>query len=99
MMSGALEGIRILEGAMFHKGPAAGYMLGDLGAEVIKIEQPVTGDYCRGVQSMFDAQMTLAAGRNVQFETANRNKKSIVLDFRTEAGKAILYRLGGAAEG
>ena len=98
MMSGALEGIRILEWAMFHNGPAAGYMLGDLVAEVIKIEQPVTGDYCRGVQSMFDAQMTLAAGRNVQFETANRNKKSIVLDFRTEAGKAILYRLVETAD-
>lgn len=92
-MEGPLHGIRLIEWAMYHNGPAAGYMLGDLGAEVIKVEQPVTGDYCRGVQSAFDALMSLPDGKNCQFETANRNKKSVVLDLRTEEGRAILYRL------
>ena len=97
-MAGPLDGIRILEWAMYHNGPAAGYMLGDLGAEVIKVEQPVTGDYCRGVQSMFDSAMTLPGGGNVQFETANRNKKSMVLDLQQDAGRQVLYRLVQTAD-
>jgi len=92
-MTGPLAGIRVIEWAAFHNGPAAGYMLGDLGAEVIKVEPPVTGDPCRGVQSMFDMAMTLPEGRNVQFETANRNKKSIVLDLTKEKGREVLYKL------
>ncbi len=97
-MPGPLDGIRILEWAMYHNGPAAGYMLGDLGAEVIKIEQPVTGDYCRGVQSMFDSGMMLPGGGNAQFETANRNKKGIILDFQQEAGRQVLYKLVETAD-
>ncbi|MDP7240465.1 MAG: CoA transferase, partial [Dehalococcoidia bacterium] len=97
-MAGPLEGIKILEWAMYHNGPAAGYMLGDLGAEVIKIEQPVTGDYCRGVQSMFDSGMGIPGGGNAQFETANRNKKGIILDLHQESGRQVLYKLVETAD-
>ena len=48
-MERPLDGIRMLELAVFHNGPGAGYMLGDLGAEVIKIEDPVRGDIARGI--------------------------------------------------
>ena len=90
---GPLSGIRIIEAAMHHLGPAAGYMLGDLGASVIKIEPPITGDYQRGVQSTFDNVMALPSGHNAAFESANRNKRSIILDLRNDAGKGVLRRL------
>lgn len=90
---GPLSGIRVLEVAMYHNGPATGYMLGDLGAEVIKIEPPVTGDYQRGVQGMYDVNVTTAQGVNVIFETANRNKRSVILDLKNQSGKAAFHRL------
>ncbi len=58
-----LDGIRVIEWAAFHNGPAAGYMLGDLGAEVIKIEEPVKGDPSRGMTAMFGESVTNGAGR------------------------------------
>ena len=88
-----LEGIRVIEWAGFHNGPAAGYMLGDLGAEVIKIEEPVRGDPARGMTQMYGDVMSLPGGRLVGFELANRNKKGIALDLTKEKGKEILYRL------
>jgi len=93
IMAGPLAGIRVLEWAVFHNGPAAGYMLGDLGAEVIKIEEPVRGDPWRGVESLAGAAMSLPGGLNVAFEVANRSKKSITLDLKREEGREILYRL------
>jgi len=88
-----LEGIRVIEWAGFHNGPAAGYMLGDLGAEVIKIEEPVRGDPARGMTQMYGDVMTLPGGRLVGFELANRNKKSIAVDLSKERGREVLYRL------
>ena len=88
-----LEGVRILEWAVFHNGPAAGYMLGDLGAEVIKIEEPVRGDPIRGMESLFGSVMSLPGGRNIGFETANRSKKGITLDLKKEEGRQVLCRL------
>ena len=90
-MAGPLKDIRILECAGYLSAPSAGYMLGDLGAEVIKIEDRVRGDPVRGMATLFGGSMILPDGTNIQFETANRNKKSITLDLRK--GKELLYRL------
>ena len=92
-MGGPLEGIRILECAGFLSAPTAGYMLGDLGAEVIKIEDRVKGDPIRGMSAYFGGSLYLPGGINIFFETANRNKKSITLDLKKEKGKKILYEL------
>ena len=92
-MAGPLDGIRILEWAMWHNGPAAGYMLGELGAEVIKIEHPVQGDATRGVSTMSGAPMFLPGGRSILFEVANRSKKSITVNLQTEKGREVVYRL------
>ncbi len=92
-MSGPLEGIRVLECAGYLSAPSAGYMLGDLGAEVIKIEERVRGDPVRGMSTLFGGSMILPDGTNIQFETANRNKKSITLDLKKKKGKELLYRL------
>lgn len=88
---GPLAGIRVLEWAAFFNGPAAGYMLGDLGAEVIKIEQPGVGDPIRN--RLPTDPSFLPGGRIVEFDTANRNKKGVALDLEKEQGKQIAYRL------
>jgi crotonobetainyl-CoA:carnitine CoA-transferase CaiB-like acyl-CoA transferase len=90
---GPLTGIRVIEVASVLNGPVTGYMLGDLGADVIKIESPVTGDPSRGYQTLFDVVMTLPDGGSVLFESANRNKKSILLDLKNEAGITVFHRL------
>lgn len=92
-MAQLLEGIRVLDWTVFLNGAGAGYMLGELGAEVIHIERPVTGDSTRGATAMYGTSVVLDGGVNVMFEIPNRNKKSITLDFSKEKGREVLYRL------
>ncbi len=91
-MSGVLDGIRVLEWSAWHQGPEAGSMLGDLGADVIKIEDRITGDPFRGAESLFGTSMSMGSA-NIAFEITNRNKRSITLDLKKAKGKEILYRL------
>ena len=88
-----LSGMRVLEWSLFHNGPAAGSMLGDLGAEVIKIEHPVEGDATRGIATISGAPAFLPGGRTTLFEGANRNKKGITLNLQSEEGREVAYRL------
>lgn len=87
-----LEGIRVLDWTQWQQGPGATMLLGDLGAEVIKIEERVGGDPGRGVAPL---RVFGISGDwwNYYFENLNRNKKSITLDLKKERGKEILYRL------
>ena len=97
-MTGPLEGIRVVECGGYLSAPSAGYILGDLGAEVIKIEDRVKGDPVRGMSSTFGRGMIMPDGTNILFETANRNKKSVTLDLRKEKGKDLLYHLVAASD-
>jgi crotonobetainyl-CoA:carnitine CoA-transferase CaiB-like acyl-CoA transferase len=90
-MVGPLDGVKIVEISMFQQGPVAGMRLGDLGAEVIKVE-PKTGDPGRGMMRIIGADTGLK-GRNFYFESNNRNKRSIVLDMRTEKGMEVFLKL------
>ena len=90
---GPLSGIRIVECAAIFNGPVAGAMLGDLGAEVIKVEPPGTGDPSRGMQSIYDVQFIAPDGRSMAWEMANRNKKSMILDLNNSDGRAAFYSL------
>jgi crotonobetainyl-CoA:carnitine CoA-transferase CaiB-like acyl-CoA transferase len=96
-MAGALDGIRVIEFAMMQNGPAAGYMLGDMGAEVIKIERPQLADSIRGMQSYGESSLVYK-GVHLFYETPNRSKKGITLDLKKEKGKEILYRLVSRAD-
>ena len=69
-------------------GPYCTMMLGDLGAEVIKIEEPSHGDDTRGWGPPF-----APGGESAYFLSANRNKRSVTLDLKSEAGRTILRRL------
>jgi CoA:oxalate CoA-transferase len=91
-MVGPLSGIRAIELAVFQNGPAAGYMLGDMGAEIIKIEDRIKGDSSRGTSSLWGTS-TDFKGVNLFYETPNRNKKSITIDLKKEKGREILYKL------
>lgn len=93
MAGGPLDGIRVMEWAMWHNGPAAGYILGDLGADVIKIEHPIQGDASRGIAYVADAAAFLPGGRSGMFEASNRSKKSITVNLQTEKGREVAYRL------
>lgn len=87
-----LEGIRVLDWTIWQQGPVATMMLGDLGAEVIKIEERVGGDPGRGIMDIAGVG-TSSDKRNYYFEANNRHKKSIALDLKQPEGKAILYKL------
>jgi len=85
---GSLEGIRVIDLTRVISGPFCTQMLGDHGAEVIKIESPVNGDVLR-------SQGNVVNGFSWYFAQFNRNKRSLTLDLRSEEGKAILDRLLG----
>jgi len=86
-----LEGIRVLDWTIWQQGPVCSVMLADLGAEVIKIEDRVTGDPGRGMVRM--AGIDLSDRPNFYFEATNRNKQSITLDLKKERGRELLYEL------
>jgi crotonobetainyl-CoA:carnitine CoA-transferase CaiB-like acyl-CoA transferase len=88
-MSGSLAGIKILEAASYVTGPFAAQLLADMGAEVIKIEEPKRGDPFRGW-----GERNYAA----TFCSLNRNKKSIALDLRTDEGREIALKLAAGAD-
>jgi crotonobetainyl-CoA:carnitine CoA-transferase CaiB-like acyl-CoA transferase len=87
-----LQGILVLEYGVFHAGPGAGAILGDLGAQVIKIEEK-TGDPARYWTKVGSLDTTMPNGDNAIFHFSNRNKRSICLDIETSKGRRIFDRL------
>jgi formyl-CoA transferase len=81
-----LAGVRVLELGNYIAAPTAGRMLADFGAEVIKVERPVTGDELRNWR-------LYSGDTSMLYRTINRNKKSIVLDLRTERGRELVLDL------
>ena len=96
MKKGPLDGIRVVEITLFQQGPVAGMRLGDLGAEVIKVEPPA-GDPGRGFMKVIGAMAGLK-GNNYYFEHGNRNKKSIVIDLKKPEGLDLFLRLIDTAD-
>lgn len=86
-----LEGIRVLEVAMYGFVPSAGAVLSDWGAEVIKIEHAVTGDPQRGLRQT--GTMVVVGDPNPNVEHANRGKRSLGLDMSKPEGKEVLAEL------
>jgi crotonobetainyl-CoA:carnitine CoA-transferase CaiB-like acyl-CoA transferase len=91
-VTGPVAGVKVVELGVWVAGPAAGGILADWGADVIKIEPP-QGDPARSFSKMFGSDMDV----NPPFEMDNRSKRSIVLDLRTESGcTSALDLLDGA---
>jgi len=87
-----LEGIRVVEYGVFHAGPGASSILGDLGAEVIKIENK-RGDPERFWTETGGTDFSMPDGESLMFQISNRNKKGICLDIQTEKGMDVFHRL------
>ena len=81
-----LHGIRVLDLSRVLAGPYCTMVLGDLGADVIKVESP-DGDETRGWGPPF------TSGESAYYLCVNRNKRSIVVDFKTDEGRQILHEL------
>jgi len=85
-MSRPLEGIRILDLSWVLAGPFATMVLSDLGAEVIKLERPGSGDLARGTGPFIK-------GESAYFMSLNRGKKSLTIDLQTDQGKQVFLKL------
>ncbi len=90
---GPLDGIKVVEYGVFHAGPGAGAILGDLGAQVIKIEMK-EGDPERYWKKVGQIDFSLPPnGDSLMFEFSNRHKRGICVDIRKEKGREIFLRL------
>jgi crotonobetainyl-CoA:carnitine CoA-transferase CaiB-like acyl-CoA transferase len=95
-LPGILDGIKVLSWTVWQAGPNATAALGDLGAEIIKIEEPSQGDLMRWVWKATPAperQRELPGGKSTIFELCNRNTKSVTLDLSREPGRQVLHRM------
>jgi crotonobetainyl-CoA:carnitine CoA-transferase CaiB-like acyl-CoA transferase len=90
--SGPLSGIRVIDWTIWQHGPVAGAMLGDLGADVIKIEERQGGDSGRSMLAFEDT------GTSPYFEVNNRNKRSIAIDLKKPDGAALVRQLAAKSD-
>jgi crotonobetainyl-CoA:carnitine CoA-transferase CaiB-like acyl-CoA transferase len=88
-----LRNLRVLDISQVMAGPFCGMLLGDMGADVIKIEPPGTGDQTRRAMGF-----KLKGSDSLGFINMNRNKRSMVLNLKTEAGREVFYRLVETAD-
>ena len=86
---GALAGIRILDFTQMMLGPLCTQMLADLGADVIKVERPRTGDWIRSMPMLGG----LVGGDSAAFHAFNRNKRSLAIDLKSAAGRKALLKI------
>ncbi|WP_299537483.1 CaiB/BaiF CoA-transferase family protein [Ulvibacterium sp.] len=94
-MQQALEGVRVLDFSQLLQGPFATQMMGDLGADVIKIERNGSGDLYRGM-TFFN--QWIAGDESPCFMAWNRNKRSLAIDIKSSQGKVIIYKLAENAD-
>lgn len=92
-MPGALEGLRVLDMTVWQQGTSASAMLADLGADVVKIEDPNGGDPGRGLW-----RVEQAGGLSGYFQALNRGKRSVALDLKHPRGREVLLRLARDAD-
>lgn len=90
-MPGPLEGIRVVDLSSMLSGPWATDILGDQGADVVKVEPPGKGDHVRSLPNR-------SGGLASMFVNVNRSKRSITIDLKTDAGRALLKRLVATAD-
>ncbi|CAN5228005.1 CoA transferase [soil metagenome] len=91
LLTPPLAGTRVLEIGNYLAGPFCGMQLADLGAGVVKIENPAGGDLSRLIDPLVD-------GESGNFVRLNRNKRSLALDLKRDGGKALLRRLAATAD-
>jgi len=93
-MAGPMQGVRVVELGVWVAGPAAGLIMADWGADVVKIEPPGTGDPARGFAKMIGGDLPF----NPPFEMDNRSKRSVVVDLSKQEGRALALELIDGAD-
>ena len=96
-MTTILSGTRVLEVAAWTFVPAAGAILADWGADVLKIEHPATGDPQRGLATM-GVSLGDPTAVNFMIEIPNRGKRSVAIDLATDDSRELLYRLAETSD-
>src|ERR671925_2019515 len=92
MNNGApLDGVTVLDFSQVEMGPCATQVLGDFGADVVKIERPGAGDLSR-------VHMKHSSGESAVFWSLNRNKRSVAVDVRSPLGREAIFRLARKAD-
>ena len=86
-----LAGIRVLELGSLIAGPFAAKILGEFGAEVIKIEPPTTGDPLRKWRKLHN-------GTSLWWQIQSRNKKSVAIDLKTEGGQELVRKIASTCD-
>lgn len=95
-MTQVMKGIRMLEVAQFTFVPAAGAVLTDWGADVIKIEHPVRGDAQRGIKEL--QRFAVDQRRNALMQHPNRGKRSVGIDISTPEGQDLIYEIARSCD-
>src|SRR3989304_876349 len=90
-VTGALQGLRVIDQTQVMAGPFCSMLLGDMGAEVIKVEPP-EGEHTRR------PELSIAPGGSAPFLALNRNKRGITVDLKQPDGVAILRKLAATAD-
>jgi crotonobetainyl-CoA:carnitine CoA-transferase CaiB-like acyl-CoA transferase len=93
-LRGPMQGVRVVELGVWVAGPAAGMILADWGADVVKVEPPGLGDPARSFSRMLGADLPF----NPPFEMDNRGKRSIVVDLSRDEGRALAHELVDGAD-
>ncbi len=91
-----LEGLRVIDWTIWQQGPVCSAMLGDLGADVIKIESRDGGDPGRALAAIGGSD--LSERPNFYFEANNRNKRSLTLDLKQPEAQEIVYKLAAVSD-
>ena len=97
-MPGPLEGLKVLEVANWVAGPSACAIMADMGAEVIKIEHPETGDPVRSVDISARGVVQHSSGINLLFELLNRGKQSVAVNLESPQGREIVHKLAARSD-
>ena len=91
-MTTALDGVRVVDLTTGLAGPVAGMLLADLGADVIKVEEPDSGDQVRGIGPYYPGHTSH------YFLAINRNKRSIAVDLKAAEGRQIIFDLAAQCD-
>lgn len=97
-MSGPLEGVKVLEISNWVAGPSACAILAELGADVVKVEHPETGDPVRSINVSSEGVVPYSGGINVAFQQFNRGKTSIAVNLEHPLGQEVVQRLAARCD-
>ena len=97
-MPGPLAGIKVLEVSNWVAAPSACAILAELGAEVVKIEHPQTGDPVRSINISSEGVVPYSGGLNVAFQQLNRDKSSVAVNLEQAQGQEVVQRLAARSD-